>query len=339
MKFSIAARMICLPLVLLAIYTLPLGNSDTGDCFAMTAPDKIVIMPEVQVRHKRVSLMDLCQPQTVPDDWQGLFKGEDIGEAPSVGEQKFILAENLRTYLDSFFKRYGCDPQRIEMTVPERITVQRSSVRLPPEQIETIYRDYVLSHSPWNPRDLEIRRIYFSEAPQLPAGKVSHEVIADQDERFLGNVAITIQFFVDREKQRSLRVTGKVDLLQNVIHALTPLARNDIVREGDIEFQRTNVADDPDRYATDPEQVVGKQLQRDVGMHQPIVLKDLIQPLVVERGGLVTIVYQDGGLKLTASGEANGDGGIGDTIRVTNLLTKRTAICMVVNSKTVQVIH
>lgn len=339
MKFTTVFMITSLFLSLLAVLLHLPGSGEKSVCHAMTPPGKIVIMPEVTVNQKRVCLFDLCRSGSVSAEWQGLLKGEDLGEAPSVGSHKYILAEHLRTYLNRFFSEKGYDPAQIEIELPEKIVIQRASVKLPREQIEAIYKEFVFSHSPWDPRDVEIHRVYFPDVPELPEGKIYHEVVADPEERFLGNVTVTIQFFVDGEKERNLRVTGKVDLYQNVVHALTPLRRNDIVGERNIEFQRINVAGDPDRFATRAEQVVGKELLRDVGMHQPIAIKDLNQPNVVKRGGVVTIVYQDGGLKLTAKGEVNGDACIGDTIRVTNLMTNRATICMVVDEKTVQVIH
>lgn len=339
MKLQKAIKVICMLLSLPALFAHLSEAGETAACHAMTPPERIVIAPEVKVSQKRVCLLDLCQPGSVSAAWQDLLQREDLGEAPSVGAQKYILAEHLRTYLNRFFNKQGCDPAQITMDLPDRIVIQRTSVRLPDEQIEAIYREFVLSHSPWDPRDMEIRSVYFAEAPALPEGKISHEVIAGPEERFLGNVTVTIQFFVDGEKERSLRVTGKVDLYQNVVHALTPLKRHDIVEEKNIEIQRINVAGDPERYTRQAEQVIGKQLLRDVGMHQPIALKDLNQPNVVKRGGVVTIVYENGGLKLTAKGEVNGNACIGDTIRVTNLMTKRTTVCMVVDEETVRLLH
>lgn len=326
-------------ILVLAVCSAALGVSRPALGEALAPPERIVIIPNVEISQQRVSLLDLCQPGSVPKPWDDLFKKEDVGRAPSVSANKYILGEHLRSYLERFFSNNGCDPSNIEMIVPERISIARASVRITNEQIETIYKEFILSHSPWNANDLQIHRIYFSDAPALPLGQMSHEVIADPLERFFGNVTVTIQFFVDGEKERSVRVTGKVDLFQNVVHALKPVNRNDVIRESDLEFQRINVADDPDRFATRVEQVVGKQLLRAVGVHQPISLADLDQPTVVKRGGIVTIVYLDGGLKLTAKGEANGDACVGDTIKVTNLMTHRIAICQVRDGKTVHVVH
>jgi len=339
MKLHKIIKIICALIFLpaLCIHSLPRGETTVSH--ALTTPGNIVITPEVKVSQKRVCLLDLCRPEALSEEWRELLKSEDLGAAPSVGEQKYILAEHLRTYLNRFFIKQGCDPSQIVMNLPAKVLIQRTSVRLPDEEIEAIYREFVLSRSPWDVRDVEIHNVYFSGVPELPEGKISHEVLADPKERFIGKVSVTIQFFVDGEKDRSLRATGKVDVYQNVIHALNPLKRNDIIEEKSIEVQRINVAGDPDRYVRDVEQVIGKQLLRDIGMHQPIAFKDLNQPTVVKRGGIVTIIYENGGLKLTAKGEVRGNACVGDTIRVTNLMTKRSTLCMVVDEETVRLVH
>ena len=52
-------------------------------------------------------------------------------------------------------------------------------------------------------------------------------------------------------------------------------------------------------------------------------LKDLDKPLVLKRGDQVTIVYDEPGLQVTAKGQANADGGVGDTMAVVNVSSKK----------------
>ncbi len=322
-----------------AACVLLFGIAAGGRCNAVAPPPAVEIVPAVEVERKYVSLLDLCRPGSIASPWKERLEAEHIGQSPNVGEYKYILGKNLRAYLDRFFSRKGCDPAAIEMSLPDKITIARAALKLSAEQIEAIYREFVLSRSPWNPNDLQISRIYFPGVPALPLGRLSHEVYADSQERFLGNVTVTIQFFVDGAKERSMRVTGKVDLYQNVLHAIRPLGKDEVVAAGDLEIQRINIADNPDRYATRMDQVIGKQLVRGAGAHQPIFLGDVIQPNVVKHGGIVTIIYQDGGLKLTAKGKVSGNASVGDTVRVTNLMTQRTAICRVQDGETVHVVH
>jgi flagella basal body P-ring formation protein FlgA len=330
-KISIAMALCMVPFGIGVIPTV-------STCLALEPLTKLEIVTEVKADRNRVSLLDLCNSMGLPDGWKAVLGNADIGEAPAIGSDKFIRPDQLRDHLQRFLSSQGCDPSQVELIIPEKITITRQSFRVPKEQIESIYREYILSKSPWNPQDLSIRGIFSPESPDLPAGEMTYEVIANSHERFIGNVSLTIQFYIDGVKERTLRVTGKVELYQNVVHASRPMKKGEVITEADIETQRVNIAENPDRFAMQPDQVIGKRLLRDAGLRQPFNLADLDCPLALKRGKAVTIVYQQPGLKMTAKGQAREDGTIGSTVRVLNVMTNRTVLCRVTDSDTVQAV-
>jgi flagella basal body P-ring formation protein FlgA len=82
--------------------------------------------------------------------------------------------------------------------------------------------------------------------------------------------------------------------------------------------------------------VENRRVLRNIGVHQPIELQNLDKPLVLKRGDPVMIVYDQPGIQVTAKGQANGDGGVGDSLSVVNVSSKKTIVCRVVDSQTVQ---
>ena len=307
-------------------------------CHAAPPPGHIEVIPHVTVEGKRVSLLDLCDQTGMSEEWKALLARDDIGAAPAPGTEKFIQPDQLQHHIQRYLTSRGYNASDITVYVPERITITSKSIEVSKEQIESIYKEFILSKAPWNPADMEIRGVFFPGAVQLPSGEMTYEVEVPARERFLGNVAVTIHFLINGEKARSVRVTGKVDLFQKAVHASRPLKRGEVVSDMDIVFEKVNVSDGPDRFAAQPDQVVGKRLVRDVTTRQPINLDDVDQPLAFKRGSAVTIVYANGGLKLTAKGQARDDGIIGNTVRITNVMTKRTISCLVVDDTTVRAI-
>jgi flagella basal body P-ring formation protein FlgA len=307
-------------------------------CRAASAAGRVEILSHVTVEGKRVTLLDLCDQTDMSEEWKALLAKDDLGAAPPPGSEKFIQSEPLQSHIQRYLASRGHDSSQITIYVPERIIVASKSIEVPKEQIESIYRTFVLSKAPWNPRDVEIRGIYFPGTIQLPSGEMTFEVEAAPRERFAGNVTITIHFLINGERERSVRVAGKVDLFQKVVHAARPLKRGEIVSDLDIMLEKVNISEGPDRFAAQPDQVVGKRLVRDVGSHQPVNVEDIDQPLAFKRGSPVTIVYANGGLRLTAKGQAREDGIIGSTVRITNVMTKRTIVGLVVDESTVQAI-
>ena len=306
---------------------------------AMSPLQEIRVIEKVSVSRKQVSLIDLCDRSRLPEDWQQAMEKQDIGEAPAISSEKFVDPATMKTYLERFIENQGANPSQVKIHLPDKIIVARTAVQVSQEEIESIFRKFVIDNSPWNPKDIVIQKVSFTGLPILPEGKVTHEVVPNSRERFVGNVNVTINFFVDREKVRSLGVSGKVEVYQEVIHASRALRQNDLLTAADIEYQRINVSEGTDRYATQPDQVVNKRLLRNVGLHQTIELKNLDKPLLIKRGDAVTIVYNMPGLQLTAKGQVREEGGSGDTVRVNNVSSDRTIHCRVIDSQTVQAVR
>jgi flagella basal body P-ring formation protein FlgA len=208
------------------------------------------------------------------------------------------------------------------------------------EQIEEIYREFIFKKIPSKTtEDLVVRQISFSAIPALPSGNMSYEVTSSPSERFLGDVSVMIHFYVDGKEMRSLRVAGKVELYQDVVHTTRALKRNEILTDGDIQLLRANIAAHPDRYVLQKDQVVGKRLLCNIGYNQPVGPRDLENPPLIKRGDPVTIFFHQDGVRLSTRGEAKGNGGEGERIRIKNIDSKKDILCRVVDSQTVEVIY
>lgn len=307
---------------------------------ASPAISEIRIQQNVSVRQKEVSLADICDPETLTADWKAITKGINIGDAPPAGSEKFIDPAQLRAYLVKLIESRGLNESDVNFDIPDRIVVRRESTRITPEQIETIFRKYVAENSPWDPGNVTVQRVHFNGLPILPAGHMTYEIIpSSPKQRFIGNVTATIQFYVDGEKARTLGVSGKVEVFENVYMASRPIRRNEMITPTEIQVQRINITDSADRFATRSDQVENRRALRDIGVHQPIELKDLDKPLVLKKGDPVTIVYDQPGLQVTAKGRVNSDGGIGDTLAVVNVSSKKTIHCKVVDGQTVRTVR
>jgi flagella basal body P-ring formation protein FlgA len=81
---------------------------------------------------------------------------------------------------------------------------------------------------------------------------------------------------------------------------------------------------------------VGRRLLRNVGTHRALDLKDLDKPFLLRKGDPVTIVFDQPGIIVTARGQVTADGGLGDTVPVVNVSSKKTVYCRVVDTQTVR---
>lgn len=324
--------------------TIPAGGPESEslfltECLALSSLSELHILPKVTTDKKQVSLLDLLDTSNIPDDWKRLMGDVGIGDGPALGSEKYVDPGMLRNYLCQFIDSQGGESSRVQMHLPDKIVVSRQSVQITQEEIEGIFRKFVVENAPWKPEDIVIQRINFSGLPTLPVGQMTYEVVPSHRERFIGNVSVSVNFIVNGEKVRTLGVTGKVDVYQNVYLASRALRQNDVLTTADLELQRINISDAPDRYVTQPDQAMNKRLMRNIGIHQPITLRDLDKPLVLKRGDAVTIVYSQPGLHVTARGLAKEDGAQGATIRIANINSNKIISCRVLDSETVQAIR
>jgi flagella basal body P-ring formation protein FlgA len=75
--------------------------------------------------------------------------------------------------------------------------------------------------------------------------------------------------------------------------------------------------------------IVGYAPRRAIRPGQPIQSRDIERPIAVRKGETVTMSYVRGNLILAAIGRALENGGIGDTVRIQNIHTKRSVDALV----------
>jgi len=332
-----------IPWILAAVSSLVLllpanvSLSGTGMALGATAPiSEIHILKNAEVRQRDVSLADICDMATIPHEWRSVLAALNIGDAPLAGSEKFIDPSQLRNYLIRVIESQGIDSSEVTLDIPDKVIVRRESVPISQEQIETIFKKYVSEESPWKPEDIVVQKVHYSGIPTIPTGPMTYEVIPGSKQRFIGNVTAVIDFYINGEKVRTLSVGGRVEVHQNVFLAARPLKQNEIITQADLELRKVDITDAADRYAMRPDQIENRRVLRNVGVHQPLELKELDKPLVLKRGDPVTIVFDIPGLQVTARGQVNVDAGVGDTLGVTNVSSKKTVYCKVVDSQTVR---
>ncbi len=322
---------------------LPATARATGAVMAPAAArplEEIRIKANVMVRDTNVSLLQICDPATLPEKWKLIMGAQDIGQAPPVGSEKFVDPAQLRSYLVTLLNSHGVNPAGVKLDIPSKIVVTSQSTRVSQQWMENVFKKYVMENTPWQQSDITIENVRYSGIPVVPMGTLTYSVTpVTSPQNLIGNVSLSVNLYVDGKMVRNLNLLGRVKLFQNVYFASRPLRTNHIISPADLEVHRMDVTDFVNRYATHLGQVENRRVLYEVGAHQPLELSELDKPLVIKRGDPVRIVYESPGLLVSAKGRANGDAGIGDTIAVTNASSTKTIYCKVVDGQTVRAIQ
>jgi flagellar basal body P-ring formation protein FlgA len=119
------------------------------------------------------------------------------------------------------------------------------------------------------------------------------------------------------------RVTGRLIFRLDVPVLSHPVAPGATIAAADLATLKLRRDRLPATVATDAQQLIGKTPRRPLAADTPVRLADLVLPLLVHKGELVTIVFATSRLQLTAQGKALEDGARDALIRVANTKSNR----------------
>ena len=88
---------------------------------------------------------------------------------------------------------------------------------------------------------------------------------------------------------------------------------------------------------TFPDEAIGLEARVALYAGRPIRPDDLGPPSIIERNQIVSLVYAAGGLAIQTEGRALARGGVGDAIRVMNLVSRTTVNGLITHDGSVQV--
>ncbi|AWU93990.1 flagellar basal body P-ring formation chaperone FlgA [Azospirillum ramasamyi] len=97
----------------------------------------------------------------------------------------------------------------------------------------------------------------------------------------------------------------------------------DVIGPGDIDWQDVRADQTTSDTAASDAQLIGMTPKRGVSTNQPVRLRDLQSPRVIDKGAMVTITLSTPSMTLTTQGKALQDGGKGEVIRVVNTQSNR----------------
>ncbi|WP_200279990.1 flagellar basal body P-ring formation chaperone FlgA [Rhabdochromatium marinum] len=159
--------------------------------------------------------------------------------------------------------------------------------------------------------------------PRLRLQRCDHDLQAsfapgaNQD----GNTSVKIQ--CQGPVRWSLFVSAQVERFGEVVVVKRPLNRGSLVMPADIALERRETSGLQAGYFDDMATIIGMQVRRSLRPGDILTDAYLKTPLWVERGQLVQMLSETGGIRVIMSGEALEGGSAGERIRVRNNSSKR----------------
>ncbi len=120
-------------------------------------------------------------------------------------------------------------------------------------------------------------------------------------------------------KPWTLYVPANVTTITQVLVTSTPLRRGHVMTAGDISLHSKNTSQLNAAYLSNPDQVVGKVLKKNLANKALLTPAVLTEPHIIHKGQHVDLRAGLGGLNVSAPAIALMGGAVGDRIRVKNV--------------------
>jgi len=271
------------------------------------AQDLATIRPFVQVEEPMVRLSDLFEGA-------GPRASTVLGPAPAPGTRMVIEAAQLA----AIARQQGIAWRPVAGV--ERVVLERPGRPVAREEVMALLRAALRQQG--LDEDAEVELTAFAP-PLVPLAALVQIAIeqASLDPQ-AGRFAATVAVAAEGMPTARLRISGRVVATAPMLVAARRMQAGDVVGAADVRVIRVPASRLRPGTAERAEQVVGQALRRPAAAEQPLLIADIQQPLVVDRGSTVTMLYDVPGLTLTAQGRAMESGARGAVVPVMNTTSR-----------------
>ena len=253
------------------------------------------------------------------DLFEGLdYKSETIiGAAPLPGKDMVL---NARTLLRI---AVALDLPWRPKSGLEKIVIRRSATVIPSDMIE----DALIERLNKNGVNGNFNVVYSDALPSLtlPQTEAASVQIGsfdyDPSNQFFS--AEIIAPSLSNPLKRQL-VSGKIEQIMDLPVLNRAIQNGQMISATDIDWIELPAYKVQHDYILDSNMLIGMTSRRMIMAGEPLRTNQIMEPILVERGESVVIVYQSGPIQLLSEGKALQNGARGDRIRVTNHSSNRT---------------
>jgi flagella basal body P-ring formation protein FlgA len=280
---------------------------------------EIRVKEQATVKGDTIYLSDIASFHPERDARVERLNRIDVASAPSPGNELSLNRHFLNYKIGSVIG----EEEGIQLTVPQFLIVKRTAQSLGDKELEEIFKRHVLSHSSLPAEKIVFQRIRTPETVDLPEGKLQWEVTEKSNPRYVGPVAITVNFLVDGKQIRKVLLSGMVSVNQEVIKTARRIEAGSQITEGDLILVDEDNSRPLGNVMTSPDEIVGKRATRNIRAGQYIRPKMIDDPPLVKKGKRVVIRARKASINVTTLGKVMEDGRTGDQVRVVNISSGR----------------
>jgi len=253
-----------------------------------------------------------------------------VGYSPYPGHYRWLSRGELAGYL----RKWGLENEaRLEM--PQRVLITRMSRPVERDLIRKAVENYLRDAFPGF--EVTIQKLDLPQDVILPLGSVEVRVTSARRLQRLDGVSLKLDFLSDSIRRKSQWVKVVASARGKVPVLTTDKGYGETIRESDLIFEWRTL-DRVEDVVLNPLEIAGSVAKKNLAEGSLIHRRDIEEPVLVERGDLVTLVARGPKFKISTTVRAKDAGSRGDSITVENLSSRRMIQATVVGTKIVELV-
>ena len=269
---------------------------------------------------------------TVGDVFSGVTHDASyvLSPAPAYGKTMTLNAGDLKRISDAF--NLGWTPASVT-----QVTVRRAARDIGPEKISAALQEALLQKLDGQKFEMQLA----DRGLTLHVPEHMNADVAVSGLRYdLGRGEFSAMLTAPAgaaEPAVQQQVTGRLIPVTAVPVLKTQLQKGELITADDIEYLDVRNSDLSSNIIVSAEQLVGMSPRRGLSPFKPMTASDIVSPVLVKKGEIVTMVLQNAEMTLTTQGKALENGAVGETVRIVNSSSGQSVEGVVTAMKTVSI--
>jgi flagella basal body P-ring formation protein FlgA len=295
---------------------------------------RITVLPQVSVQDSRVLLGDLLTPESQQTlSGNNRVKTMSVALAPLPGKLKTLDGRIVREKLAEL----GIASDRFSIQVPPEIRLERLGQTLLPTDIENLITERFLPTLPW--QDVQLDEIAIAEPIVLPVGKVDVEFQRPARTDMARPFYLNVDFRVDGQLVKRSYLRTSLTIFDSVAVAGRDFTPSDKILVEDLRWERRPLRSTLQTPVREASFFESRKPRSNIAVGESLFEAMFVAVPLIRRGDNVTVVFDDGKIRVATQAQSLGPGSKGDHIRVMNISSRVELMAEVVDESTVRVVN
>lgn len=222
----------------------------------------------------------------------------------------------------------------VSLNKVSQLSAEASDQTIPEERFREVFHEFVCDSLGKDRSDVVLSRFKVSGNKPVRDGRLDFDIFQKSRGAAKGYVRLIAIVSVDGVAKIEVGLAGWVDVFGDVVCTTRRIKKGEIISENEVHLARKNVSRLSARILTDITPTIGLMARRDI--KEGTCLKEwmLEKNPLVERGDIVTILADTGGIRVTVPGVILQRGYQGDLVKIRNSMSKKTIYARIINDST-----